>query len=95
MPSAKILATLLQHCVSQGVLVQSEFVDPNADLVDTGQVDSMGLVQLQALIEQLFGVVIPGPVFVAELRTLARIAAYLEREQRSGRSSASPSLGTH
>jgi acyl carrier protein len=83
MPSAEILAILLEHCVSQGVFVQSESVDPNADLVETGQVDSMGLVQLQALIEELFGVSIPGPVFVAELRTLARIAAYLEREERT------------
>ncbi len=56
------------------------------DLVDSGVVDSMGLVSLQAAVEGEFGVRIPEAVFVAELRTLDAVAAHLaDRARADGR----------
>jgi hypothetical protein len=37
----------------------------------------MGLVTLRCLIDEVFGVSIPAPVFLAELRTLNRVAKYI------------------
>lgn len=85
MNSAELLVSLLDRCVEDGVFARDTRVDPADDLVESGHVDSMGLLMLAALIEETYEVTIPEPVFVAELRTLARIAAYLERELRAGR----------
>ncbi|MGD0679569.1 MAG: phosphopantetheine-binding protein [Polyangiaceae bacterium] len=80
-----ILKALLARGIEQGLFLRDVPIDPHADLIEAGQVDSMGLVQLQALVEESFGVVVPVAVFVAELRTIARVAAYLESEIRAGR----------
>jgi len=85
MTHAQVLASLLQHCAENGVFVGEAAVDSGADLLESGLVDSMGIVMLAALIEDTYNVIIPEAVFVAELRTLARVAAYLERELRAGR----------
>jgi acyl carrier protein len=85
MTNAQVLASLLHHCAESGVFEREASVDSNADLLESGLVDSMGIVMLAALIEDTYNVVIPDAVFVAELRTLARVAAYLERELRAGR----------
>ena len=53
--------------------------------MESGQIDSMGLVHLQALIEDAFGVRIPAEVFVAELHTFSKIASYVESELRARR----------
>ena len=85
MTSTQVLASLLHHCAESGVFVREASVDSAADLLESGLVDSMGMVMLAALIEDTYNVIIPEAVFVAELRTLARVAAYLERELRAGR----------
>jgi acyl carrier protein len=85
MTSAEVLASLLHHCAESGVFVAEAAVDSGVDLLESGLVDSMGIVMLAALIEDTYNVIIPEAVFVAELRTLSRVAAYLERELRAGR----------
>ena len=85
MTNAEVLASLLHHCAESGVFVREAAVDSRVDLLESGLVDSMGIVMLAALIEDTYNVIIPEAVFVAELRTLARVAAYLERELRAGR----------
>lgn len=85
MKREEILHTVLERCIGDGLFVPDVEVDPNADLVGAGQIDSMGIIQLQSLIEELFGVVVPTALFVAELRTITRIVAYLEAEMRTGR----------
>jgi len=83
--SPGVLATLLQHCLEDGVFARGAQVNPGDDLIESGLVDSMGLVMLASLIEETYQVVIPEAVFVAELRTLARVAAYVDLELRAGR----------
>ena len=85
MTTADLLLSLLDRCVEDGVFARDTCVDPTDDLVESGHVDSMGLLMLAALIEETYEVTIPEAVFVAELRTLVRIAAYLERELHAGR----------
>ena len=85
MTSADLLLSLLDRCVEDGVFARETRVDPSDDLVESGHVDSMGLLMLAAVIEETYEVTVPEAVFVAELRTLGRIAAYLERELRAGR----------
>jgi acyl carrier protein len=80
-----MLTALLGHCMENGVFPRDTHVEPNDDLVELGLIDSMGLLMLAAMIEDVYDVVIPEPVFVAELRTLERIAAYIESEVRAGR----------
>jgi acyl carrier protein len=83
--SPELFTSLLQHCVDNGVFARGVRVRPDDDLVESGLVDSMGLLMLASMIEDIYEVVIPEAVFVAELRTLARIAGYIELELRTGR----------
>jgi acyl carrier protein len=85
MTREEILESLLDRSLAEGLFVPGAQVNPDADLLEAGQIDSMGLVQLQSLIEETFGILVATPVFVAELRSMARIAAYLESEMRAGR----------
>ncbi|MGD0679162.1 MAG: acyl carrier protein [Polyangiaceae bacterium] len=78
------LNTLLERCIEEGLFVPGVLIDPSADLVEAGLIDSMGLVQSQSLIEEGFGVLIAVPTFVAELRTLAKVAGYVEAGIRDG-----------
>jgi len=84
MTSLHVLPGLLECCIEQGVFESETAIDPSVDLVESGLVDSMGLMMLASLIEEAYDLVIPEALFVAELRTLARIAAYLELELQAG-----------
>jgi acyl carrier protein len=92
MTSTGLLGNLLGRCVEDGVFAREAHVDPAEDLVESGLVDSMGLLMLAALIEETYDITIPEALFVAELRTLGRIAAHLERELRAGRGRYAPAL---
>jgi acyl carrier protein len=74
----QILKHLLNRCVEDGLFVQDVPIDPSADMIESGQIDSMGLLALQSLIEETYSVVIPEAIFVGELRNLERVADYLE-----------------
>jgi acyl carrier protein len=91
-PSPEIFASLLQHCVDNGVFARGVHVAPDDDLVESGLIDSMGLLMLASMIEDLYELVIPEAVFVAELRTLARVGAYIELELLAGRGRYAPAL---
>jgi acyl carrier protein len=87
-----VLPGLLECCIEQGLFVGEAAIDPGVDLVESGLVDSMGLMMLASLIEETYDLVIPEALFVAELRTLAAIAAYLELELRAGRGRAARAI---
>jgi hypothetical protein len=53
-------------------------VDCDADLLESGLIDSMGLLTLQSVADETYGVFIPDAVFIAQLRTLGRIAAHID-----------------
>jgi acyl carrier protein len=69
---------LLARCRAQGLFADGAPIDCDADLLESGMIDSMGLMALQAVAEETYGVYIPQAVFIAELRTLAKVAAYLD-----------------
>jgi acyl carrier protein len=69
---------LLATCQASGLFAAEVPVDCDADLVESGLIDSMGLLTLQSLAEETYGVLIPEAIFVAELRTLTQVAAYLD-----------------
>jgi len=78
--------------MEDGVFARDARVDPGDDLIESGLVDSMSLMMLASLIEDTYQVVIPEAVFVAELRTLERVAAYVDVELRAGRGRYAPAL---
>jgi acyl carrier protein len=71
---------LLRLCKQHGV------VDPGIgtlgrrdDILNSGLIDSMGLIYMQAMIEQEFGVELSTEMLITELRDIDRIAAYVAR----------------
>lgn len=49
------------------------------DLVESGILDSRGLMTMQIVIEDKFKLEIPFEMFVAELRNIRRVAAYIAK----------------
>jgi acyl carrier protein len=92
MTSVHVLSGLIECCIEQGVFVPEAAIDPSVDLVESGLVDSMGLMMLASLIEETYDLVVPEALFVAELRTLTSIAAYLELELQAGHGRAARAL---
>ena len=53
--------------------------DPDASLFEAGVIDSFGMVELVARLEEAFGIQVPdGDMVPRKFETLARIAAYVE-----------------
>jgi hypothetical protein len=77
MRTDEIREELLARCIEHGLFTTSAEVDLDEDLVESGRVDSMGLETMHAVIDDVYGVVIPAAVFAVELRTLNRIARYI------------------
>ena len=75
---------LTELCKQEGILeldIMPGF--ESADLVDSGIIDSMGLLSLQTMIEEHYGVLIPQELFIMELRSLTSIAVYLDSHKLS------------
>jgi acyl carrier protein len=69
---------LITECVALGLFANGAAIDCDVDLLESGMIDSMGLMALQSEAEETYGVYIPQAVFIAELRTLAKVAAYID-----------------
>lgn len=60
-------------------------VSPDADLLEAGMLDSLGLVDLLAQLEQRFGVQVDYESLEYEdLRSVASVAALVERSKKAG-----------
>jgi acyl carrier protein len=65
-----------------------EVTDPDADLLSTGIIDSLSFVTLLLAIEQEFGILVDVErMDLDDVRSVARIAAFVDRELRARASS--------
>ena len=70
---------LFNKCIDNGIFAQDCSQDIiNEDLLELGIMDSMSLSMMAEMIQQDYGVDIDYALFVAELRSLHKIADYLE-----------------
>lgn len=78
-PTPEALATLFRERLN---LIVEDF---DEDLLDSGTLDSLALVDLMFHIEQAWGVTVDVlELDIEEFRSLRSIAAYITREQASG-----------
>ena len=71
---------LLEMCNESGIFTSVCTNDIlELDLLESGIIDSMSLTMLAAMINKNYGIEINLQLFVAELRNLKAISAYLER----------------
>lgn len=79
----EIRRVLLDSCVEMGLF---EAADAPAiwskDLIDTGAIDSMGLVTLAGILDEKFEIEVPHEIMVAEIRTLSKLAEHVFKETR-------------
>lgn len=78
---------LLEKCISNGIFSEySEESDQlsllDEDLLESGLMDSMSLTMLDEMIKQEYEVEIDYSIFIAELRSLRKIASYIEGTQQ-------------
>jgi len=65
-------------CVEHGLLDGGQVETMlNDDLIESGMLDSMGIVTVQTMIQETYGIDIPTPLFIAELRSINNVIAYL------------------
>ena len=76
--AAWLRAHLLRQCRAHDLFAPGVEPRPHDDLVESGHIDSMGLMTLQHLLEEIYGVSVTAPEFLAQFRTLERLAAHLE-----------------
>ena len=73
---------LLQMCNDCGIFTSecaSNIIE--LDLLESGMIDSMSLTMMAAMINKNYGIEINLQLFVAELRNLKLISAYLEQNR--------------
>jgi acyl carrier protein len=78
MRGEKLRQHLLARCHEHGVFLPDERPGPDEDLIEAGLIDSLGLLTLEHIAEEAYGVVIPPVVFVSQLRTLNQMTTHLE-----------------
>lgn len=76
----KVSVYLIQLCHELGVFPDSVQCDAFEDLIDSGLIDSMGLMYIQEIIHDKFGLEIGTELFIAELRNIRSIAIYLVQQ---------------
>jgi acyl carrier protein len=75
-----VLDQLITMCCDYDIFETQSGMDTSmadANLIESGMIDSMGLLTIQGAIEEVFNVRIPKVIFVAELRCLRDVARYL------------------
>jgi acyl carrier protein len=79
------IATTVREFVVQNFYVQdAAALDDGASLLDTGIVDSTGVLEVAAFLEKSFDIAIADDEMVPEnLDTIARIAAFVVRKQQA------------
>jgi len=77
----KLTNHLMQLCHENGIFhPEMEQPKPMDDLIDNGLIDSMGMVYMQGVIAEEFALEIELELFIAELRNMHSIAAYLAEQ---------------
>ena len=68
----------VELCIEHGLFDRDAAVSLlDKDLFDSNIIDSMGILSMQSLIMETYGIEIPEPVFIAELRTINSVIAYI------------------
>lgn len=79
----QIRRVLLDSCVEMGLFEASAAPAIwTKDLIDTGAIDSMGLVTLAGILEENFEIEVPHEIMVAEIRTLGKLAEHVFKATR-------------
>ena len=77
-PVTRMSQVLMALCRENGVIDPNiENYSESEDLLEGGLLDSMGLVYMQAIIEEEFAVNLAPELFITELRNIRSIASYL------------------
>ncbi len=69
----------LALCYEHGIISPDEEIDCTMDLVESGMIDSMGIMILQSIIDENYNIFVPEPVFVAELRSINDVLHYIAK----------------
>jgi acyl carrier protein len=74
--------TLTEYITKELAIGRSKAIAPDDDLVATGVLDSLGLMQLVLFIDEKLGIHIPDEdVVIDNFRTIRILAEYLTRQQ--------------
>lgn len=75
---------LLHLCHEHGVFPpEIQQCNPTDDLIESGLIDSMGLMYIQGIILEKFSIDLKLELFIAELRTIQSIASYLTKQLKT------------
>lgn len=74
----------IRETVAEAAGLDSAAIDPDADLVDDLHMDSLAVFEVVVDLESRFRLRIPDEV-IDQLRSVARISAYVERELNASR----------
>lgn len=75
----KSIETIVQKTVAEAAGLDISVIDSDADLVDDLHMDSLAVFEVVVDLESRFKLRIPDEV-IDQLRSVARISAYIERE---------------
>ncbi len=76
-----ILKALVSLCDEHHLFDTPAALMAKKDIIDECMIDSMTLMQLQALVEEKFKISIPNATVIKELRTLEDLAGYIAQRQ--------------
>ena len=69
---------LMYLCHEHGIFdAQTDVSNKTDDLIDNGLIDSMGLMYMQAMIQEKFALELTPELFITELRNIQAIAVYV------------------
>jgi acyl carrier protein len=75
------LHKLITLCQEYEIIPKQNIEDNlDADLLEAGIIDSMGVVLFQELLSEKFGIEVPTEKFIIELRTLRSISDYVQQQ---------------
>lgn len=82
--TGNIKMNFVELCVEHGLFEREAAASVlDKDLFESNIIDSMGILTMQSLIMETYGIEIPEPLFVAELRTINRVMAYVGKTIRN------------
>ncbi len=72
---------LMDQCHELGIFeTQTDVSHKKDDLIDNGLIDSMGMMYMQAMIHETFGMELTPELFITELRNIQSIALYMTEQ---------------
>jgi acyl carrier protein len=75
----KLIALIREHHLLETDDFYSLF---DKDLINTGMINSMAMIRMQAIVEHDFGVTIPEELMVGHLRTINDFIDFIEKNQQ-------------